>query len=78
MPKLFPWAEYPFPLNRFARSRLWLAPPYSHMPPHGWVLFPFRTAMLSLTVWPEPPPTKMPDMQLFAVVTPITVTPLDS
>ena len=29
-PKLFPWTRYPFPLNRFARSRAVLAPVNSY------------------------------------------------
>jgi len=46
MPKLLPWTAYPLPLSRFARSRLRLAPPASHIPPHAAVTFPFRTEML--------------------------------
>jgi len=47
MPKLLPWLAYPFPLDRFARTRLRLAPPTSHMPPHGLATFPFRTVMFA-------------------------------
>jgi hypothetical protein len=46
MPKLLPWVESPFPLIRFARSRLRLAPPASHIPPHGETGCPFRTETL--------------------------------
>ena len=75
MPKLFPWAAYPFPLNRFARSRLRLAPPASHIPPQGEVLLPLLTpvfATRSLSV--EAPVTKIPDRQLVATVTWVTST----
>jgi hypothetical protein len=46
IPKLLPGADNPFPLIRFARSRLRLAPPASHMPPHAAVGFAFRTETL--------------------------------
>ena len=46
MPKLLPGAENPFPLIRFARSRLRLAPPASHIPPHAAVGCAFRTETL--------------------------------
>ena len=46
MPKLLPGIENPFPLIRFARSRLRLAPPASHIPPHAAVTCPFRTETL--------------------------------
>ena len=46
MPKLLPGADNPFPLIRFARSRLRLAPPASHIPPHAAVMFEFRTETL--------------------------------
>ena len=46
MPKLVPGVENPFPLIRFARSRLRLAPPASHIPPHGEVTCPLRTETL--------------------------------
>jgi len=46
IPKLLPGAEIPFPLIRFARSRLRLAPPASHIPPHDAVMFEFRTETL--------------------------------
>ncbi len=46
MPKLFPGVENPFPMIRFARSRLRLAPPASHMPPHAMAGCEFRTATL--------------------------------
>ena len=76
MPKLFPWAAYPFPLSRFPRSRLRLAPPKIHMPPQAKVAFPFRTEILPLISWPDPPPTNMPEKQLVETVTPVTVAPL--
>ena len=76
IPKLLSWAEYPFPLVRFARSRLRLTPPNTHMPPQGLAPFPFRTAVFPLISWPEPPPTKMPEAQLVETVTPVTVRPL--
>ncbi len=46
IPKLLPGVDNPFPLIRFARSRLRLAPPASHIPPHAEVAFAFRTEML--------------------------------
>jgi len=46
MPKLLPGVENPFPMIRFARSRLRLAPPASHMPPHAEVGCEFRTETL--------------------------------
>ena len=46
MPKLLPGVENPFPLIRFARSRLRLAPPASHIPPHAAVGCAFRTETL--------------------------------
>ena len=46
MPKLLPGAEIPFPLIRFPRSRLRLAPPASHIPPQAAVTFPFRIETL--------------------------------
>ena len=46
IPKLLPGAEIPFPLIRFARSRLRLAPPASHIPPQAAVTFPFRIETL--------------------------------
>jgi hypothetical protein len=45
MPKLLPWAAYPFPLIRFARSRLRTLPA-SHMPPQAAVLAPLRMEIL--------------------------------
>ena len=42
IPKLLPCPAYPFPLIRFARSRL-RELPASHMPPQGDAPFPFRT-----------------------------------
>lgn len=74
IPKFFPWSAYPFPLSRFARSRLRLAPPNSHMPPQGKVPFPLRTEMFSLNSLSDPPPTKMPEKQVVETVTPVTVT----
>ena len=47
MPKLLPGVENPFPLIRFARSRLRLAPPDSHIPPHAAMTLPFRIETLS-------------------------------
>ena len=46
MPKLLPGVDNPFPLIRFARSRLRLAPPASHIPPHAVVTFEFLTDTL--------------------------------
>ena len=46
MPKLLPGAENPFPLIRFARNRLRLAPPASHIPPHAERGCAFRTETL--------------------------------
>ena len=46
MPKLLPGVENPFPITRFARSRLRLAPPDSQMPPHAEVGCAFRTETL--------------------------------
>lgn len=76
MPKLFPWAVYPFPLSRFPRSRLRLAPPNSHMPPHGATGFPLRTETLLLISCPDPPPTRTPEKQFVDSVMPVTVTPV--
>jgi len=70
MPKLLPWVAYPFPLNRFARTRLRLAPPVSHMPPHGLETFPFRTEIFaSSSLSEDPVVTKSPVMQLVDAVT---------
>jgi hypothetical protein len=76
MPKLFPCATYPFPLSRFPRSRLRLAPPVSHMPPQGLLTFPLRTATLRSTRWSDPPAMKIPEKQLVEVVTPVIVAPV--
>jgi len=76
IPKLFPWAVKPFPLVRFARSRLRLAPPVSHIPPHGLLRFPFRTETLFSTRFSDPPLTKIPERQFVDTVTPVTVTPV--
>jgi hypothetical protein len=46
IPKLLPAVENPFPLIRFARSRLRLAPPASHIPPHAETGCAFRTETL--------------------------------
>src|SRR5437588_4472636 len=74
MPKFAPWAENPFPLSRFARSRLRQAPA-SHMPPQALVRFPFRIEMLfSIRLSDDPPPRRMPEAQLVDAVTPVIVT----
>jgi hypothetical protein len=76
MPKFAPWDVKPFPLSRFARSRLRLAPA-SHMPPQGLAPLPFRTETLFLIrLSDDPPPKRMPEAQLVNAVTPLTVTPV--
>lgn len=75
IPKLFPCAAYPFPLNRFARTRFRLAPAASHMPPQGAPVFPLATAVFasrSLSV--DAPVTMTPEKQLVAMVTCVTST----
>ena len=74
-PKLLPWVAYPFPVNRFARTRLRLAPPVSHMPPHGRLPFPFRTEVFpSSSLSDAPNVTMIPDMQFVDTVTCVTNT----
>jgi hypothetical protein len=77
MPKLLLWVESPFPMSRFARSRLRLAPVDSHMPPHGnEVVLALRTEMfpsISLSVVAL---TKIPDIQLVEAVICVTSTRL--
>jgi hypothetical protein len=74
MPKLLACAANPFPAIRFRRSRLPREAPDSHMPPHGLVLFPLRTEMLSSTSLAVAPVMKMPDKQLVDAVTWLTRT----
>src|SRR5215471_13117026 len=77
MPKFAPWDVKPFPLSRFARSRLRLAPPVSHMPPQGLAPLPFRTETLfSIRLSDDPRLNRMPEAQLVDAVTPLTVTPV--
>ena len=77
IPKLLPCAANPFPLTRFSRSRLWLAPPASHMPPQGLLTLPFRIEILPSNWFREDPPvTKIPEAQFVDVVTPVTLAPM--
>lgn len=73
IPKLLPCVAYPFPLVRFARSRLRLLP-FSHMPPQGTLTLPFRTAMFSSISLSEPAVTIIPAKQLVETVTKRTST----
>jgi hypothetical protein len=57
MPKLLPAVENPFPLIRFARSRLRLVPPASHIPPHAETGCAFRTETLPSNRLSDPLPT---------------------
>lgn len=77
MPKLLRWVAYPFPLVRFARSRLWLLPPDSHMLPHRLMGFPLRTDVFSSSVLSlDARFTKIPDQQLLFAVTRLILTPV--
>ncbi len=76
MPKLLPAVENPFPLTRFARNRLRLAPPASHIPPQAETRCPFRKDMLFSIRLSDPLPTQKPEAQLVELVTSLTVEPL--
>lgn len=54
MPKLLPGVDKPFPLIRFARSRLRLAPPASHIPPQAAVGCEFLIATLFSSTFSDP------------------------
>jgi hypothetical protein len=61
--------EYPLPLVSFHRNEL--LDPCTHMPPHGLVACPFRTATFPSTLISEDVGlTRIPDMQFVVVVTP--------
>ena len=76
MPKLLPCASYPFPLSRLLRSRLWLAPAVSHMPPQGFAPLPFRTERLRSTSLSELAIRIIPEKQLVDIVTCVTREPV--
>ena len=73
IPKLLPGVDNSFPLIRFARSRLRLAPPASHMPPHAAVTWLFRIAALFSNRLFDPLFTWNPEAQFVELVTSRTV-----